>query len=301
MVGEQKIRALLFYLSASIFLIGLPFILSFALGYKFDARNLKFTKTGLIALKTQPQGASIYLDGKLLNEKTPCTIAELLPAKYNIRLELEDHYPWIGEVLADAGKVTRLEKIILFPLRSNIKQLNREKIFSFWVNEDAGEIFYIDEENGIIYKSDLEGVNFKEIGHLPETISFPAKWKVSPDKEKLVCFNPRRIAVAYFVSGENLPPVSFIILEYPHQRITDVFWHSDNYHLIVITDRSIEVVEAKSDAAAVNLANLNKRNATVFYDAKKDILYFLDSQRAEDGEVYDNVYKLELGTRSFPF
>lgn len=39
MLNEQKIRAILFYLSLIIFLAGLPFILSFALGYKFDAQT----------------------------------------------------------------------------------------------------------------------------------------------------------------------------------------------------------------------------------------------------------------------
>lgn len=92
MLNEQKIRAILFYLSLLIFLAGLPFILSFALGYRFDARNLRFTKTGLIVLKTQPQGASIYLDGRLLSDKTPYTIVELIPAEYNIRTEISFRY-----------------------------------------------------------------------------------------------------------------------------------------------------------------------------------------------------------------
>jgi len=65
MLNEQRIRAILFYLSVVIFLMGLPFILSFALGYNFDRRTFKFTKTGLLVLKTQPSGASVYLDEKL--------------------------------------------------------------------------------------------------------------------------------------------------------------------------------------------------------------------------------------------
>ena len=38
-----------------------------------------------------------------------------------------------------------------------------------------------------------------------------------------------------------------------------------------------------------------------FYDETKDVLYFLDSQRAPDENYYDNVYKLELNAKSFPF
>ena len=115
MSSDQKIRAFLFYLSVAIFLLGLPLILSSTLGYKFDRRTFKFTKAGLIALKTQPAGASVFLDDRLLNLKTPANINELLPGRYHIELELEEHYPWSGYVDVEAGKVARVEKIILFP------------------------------------------------------------------------------------------------------------------------------------------------------------------------------------------
>ncbi len=302
MSGGQKIRSILFYLSLTIFLTGLPFILSFALGYKFNMRTFKFTKTGLIALKTQPQGASIYLDGKLLNEKTPATISELLPAKYNIRLELEKYYPWFREVSVEAGKVTRLEKIILFPLRPDIKQLNKNETFSFWLDEDKERVYYIDQENKIIYRSDLEGGNFKEIGSLPEINPLPKKWKVSPDKQKLLGFNLHQIGIIYLntqndSSSDGLP----FVLEYSSFKIVDVFWHSDSYHLILITDSNIEVLEANPQTIPVNLVNVNKNNIPAFYDDARDTLYFLDSEKAADEKLYDNVYKLELNTKLYPF
>ena len=71
MFSEQKIRGALFYLSFVAFFAGLPFILSFALGYKFNPQTWKFYRTGLIYLKTQPEGARIYLNDKLIPEKTP--------------------------------------------------------------------------------------------------------------------------------------------------------------------------------------------------------------------------------------
>jgi len=139
---EQKIRAFLFYLSLLIFFTCLPFILFFALEYKFNPRTFRFAKAGLVALKTQPQGAAIYFENKLLNEKTPATLNELLPGRYNLRLELENYYPWAGVVEVEAGKVTRLEKIILFALRPNIKELSKNKISSFWVDKEDIRIYY---------------------------------------------------------------------------------------------------------------------------------------------------------------
>jgi len=300
--GEQKIRAFLFYLSLTVFLIGLPTILSFAFGYKFNPRTIRFVKTGLITFKTQPAGASVYLDGKLFNEKTPAAINELLPGDYNIRIELEKHYPWSSQVSVEEGKVARLEKIILFPLRPHIRQLNKEKISSFWVDSDNKKVYYFNQEEKVVYRSNLDGENFEEAGNLPEDILPLKEYKISPDRDKLLCFNARQIAVIYLKSEEGRTYVeSPLVLEYAGKKIEEVFWHSDSYHLILVTDRTIDVLEAKPEAVPVNLVNLEKKGGSVFYDEDRDTLYFMDAQKAADGKFYDNAYKLELGTKLYPF
>lgn len=302
MSKEQRIRAILYYLSLFIFIAGLPFILSFALGYKLNPKTLRFTKTGIISLKTQPDGASVYLDGRLLQDKTPNTIHELLPGEYNLRIKLEKYYQWFGTVHVEAGKVSKLERIILFPLRPDVKQLNIEKISSFWADSDKSKIYYLNQEEGIIYRSDLEGGNFEEIGVLPEINSAPKKWKVSPDRKKLLYFSPRQIAVAYLENnGASHYSEEPIVQSFSNFVINDIFWHSDSYHLIIVTDRNIEAMEASFRTPAVKLLNLNKRNAPCYYNENKDELFFLDSERAEDGRLYDNVYKLELNAQISPF
>lgn len=298
MSSEQKIRAFLFYSGVFIFFIGLPFILSSALSYKFNPRIFRFTKAGLIALKTQPQGASIYLNGILLNEKTPATINELLSGEYNLRLELEDYYPWSAVVNVEAGNVMRMEKIILFPLRPDIKQLNKEKISSFLVDKEKDKVYCLNQEEGIIYKSDLEGENFELVGSFPPIRPLPIKWKISPDKEKLLAFNPHQIAmVSLRPLHKSYLAESPLVLDFPDRKLIDIFWHSDSYHLILITDSNIEVQEAILQSVPVNLVDLNKKNTFAFYDENKDTLYFIDNQKAADGKFYDNLFKLELGTK----
>ncbi|MDD5196657.1 MAG: PEGA domain-containing protein [Candidatus Omnitrophota bacterium] len=299
MSNEQRIRAVLFYLSVAVFFIGLPAILSSSLGYKFNPRTLKFTKAGIISLKTQPQGASIYLDGKLLNDKTPATINELLPGSYNLKLELKAHYPWFFQVNVEPRKVVRLEKIILFPTRSNIEQLNQDKVSRFWLDKDNARIYYLNQEGSILYESDFKGEKFKEIGNIPSGfIPFPKELKVSPDKEKMLIFNAHQIAVLYPGPAGDLsyaqPPV---LLDFPGQQINNVFWHSDSYHLVLVTDRSIKVTEMQAKSSPVNLVNLNSRISEVSYEANSDTLYFMDSQTGEDGVSYDNIYKLELNKK----
>lgn len=299
MFTDQKIRAFLFYLSVIIFLMGLPPILSFTLGYKFDRRTLKFTKAGLIVLKTQPAGANVYLNNGLLAPKTPTTINELLPGRYNLKIELEKYYPWSKDIEVEAGKVTRLERIILFPLRPNIEQLNKEKISSFLVEEERGAIYYFNPEEEIIYKSDLKGENFQEVSNFTRINPPPFGWKPSPDKEKLLYFNSSQVGVADISpSKDNHSGFSFV-LNYANGKIIDAFWHSDSYHLILLGTRFIEALEAEPNSSPVTLVNLNKRNSSAYYDVHTDSLYFLDSQRAAEGNFYDNLYKLELNSRVF--
>ncbi len=296
MSGEQRIRAVLYYISLVSFFMGLPFILSFSLGYKFNPRTFKFTKTGLLFIKTQPPGVNIYLDGKLLNEKTPTTINEALPGQYNIRLELEKHYTWFGDVQVDAGKVTYLDKVVLFPMRPNIKQLNKEEVSDFWVDRESERIYYVDYGKNIVYRSDFDGSQFRAIALLPQKISSLKELKISPDREKLLFFNEHQILIVY------LEPLKYpFVLEYPDEIILHAFWHSDSYHLVLVTSKNIQALEAKLEPVKVHLANVTRKDCSAFYDQEKDILYFLDSQKAADGRYYDNLYKMELINKIFTF
>lgn len=302
MLREQKIRAVLFYASVLLFFMGLPYILSYALGFKFNPRTLKFTKTGIIAIETQPEGADIYLNGALLDKTTPVTVQELLPGKYNVRIELEKHYPWYTDINVEGERVNRIDKVILFPLRPNVKKLNKEQISSFWVDKEKGKIYYVDLKESVIYKSDLDGEDFQDIGTVPEILARPKKWKLSPNRGKLVIYNLNQIAVVTLELEDGMSnPDSAVLLNLADTRIVDVFWHSDSYHIIVVTEKAIAVLEAQPKTVPIELVSLNKKNTAVFYDETKDVLYFLDSQKAPDENYYDNVYKLELNARSFPF
>lgn len=298
----QKIRGLLFYLSLFLFFAGLPFILSYALGYKFNTHTLKFSKTGIIFVKTQPDGAQIYLNGKLIPDRSPATMQELVPGVYKIAIELTQHYPWKGEVDVEAGKVSRLDKVILFPLRPNLQQLNQERFSSFHIDTEKKVIYYLDQENKVVYRSNLDASNFEDVASLPEKFSPISGWQVSEDKRKLFVFNHHQISVVFFDNqGDYGYPDSPVFLDYPQEKIINVFWHADSYHLIVLTDRHVQVIESSPRGLPVNLVELNKEGAVAFYDSKENTLYFSDSQRSADGSFYNNLYKLDLSPSFLSF
>jgi len=297
MLNFQRIRSLLFYLSLSLFFIGLPFIIAFSLGYKFNTRTLKFSKTGLIYVKTLPEGAKIFLNGKLMPEKSPTSIYELVPGVYKIVLELAQHYSWKAEVDVEAGKALRLDKVILFPLRPSLEQLNQEGFSSFRLDTEKKVVYYLDQENKVVYRSNLDGSNFEDVASLPNKFGQIIGWDISIDKKKLFIFSYHQIGVIFFDSQLDRDySDSPILLDYPQEKIINVFWHSDSYHLIVLTNKCVQAIESRPRALPINLVKLNKEDAAAFYDAKEDALYFSDSQRSPDGYSYNNLYKLELNT-----
>jgi len=300
MLNLQKIRGLLFYLSVFLFFIGLPFILAFALGYKFNSHALKFVKTGLILVKTYPAGAKIYLNGKLNPEKSPVSMQELLPGTYKVALELAQHYPWKGQVEVEAGKISRVDKVILFPQRPNLQQLNQENFSSFRIDPAKKVVYYLDLGKKVLYRSNLDAYNFEDIASLPDNLTQINGWEVSADQKKIFIFNLHQINVILFdtqVDYDHAAPVVF--LDYAQEKIINVFWHSDSYHLVVLTDKHVGVIESRPGAVPINLVELNKVSSTAFYDVKEDALYFSDNQRSPEGSFYNNLYKLELNTNLY--
>ena len=295
MLNFQRTRGLLFYLSVFLFFLGLPFILAFALGYKFNPHTLKFVKTGLIFIRTQPAGAKIYLNGKLLSERSPASMQELVPGTYRVSLRLAQHYPWMGQVEVEAGKVSRVDKVILFPQRPNLQKLNQEKFSSFRINTEKKLVYYLDQEKKVLYRSDLDANSFEDIASIPDKFIQINGWEVSIDQKKIFIFNQHQVGVILFdTQGDDDFVSATVVLDYPQEKIGDVFWHSDSYHLVVLTDKHVQVVEARPGAVPINLVELNKRDSAAFYDTKEDVLYFSDSQRNPEGGFYNNLYKLEL-------
>ncbi len=302
MSSSQRIRGILFYISCLVFILGLPFILTYTMGYRFDRRTLKFTRTGLISLKSEPAGADVYIDQTLYNEKTPCSINEVLPGTHHIKLDLAGYYSYSSDIDVLPSKVSRMEKVLLFPLRVDVQKLNKEKISSFWMDESRNLVFYVSQDENALYRSDPNGEHFKLVVDFVPLKTAPKKWLFSPDREKLLYFNSRQIGVIDLQpQDETLPKDSQIVIDYPQDNIQDIFWYEDNYHLIIAGEKKIAIIEAKSDGQPFTLVNLNKRNSSVFYDPHEEAVYFSDSQKALDGKIYDNIYKLELKTKLVPF
>ncbi|NMB56624.1 PEGA domain-containing protein [Candidatus Beckwithbacteria bacterium] len=87
---KQKI---IFTLFAFFFIsLGTFIAIRWAKGYRFNLKDQNIEGTGLLVANSQPQGASVYVDGQL-KTATDDTL-HLTPKDYQIRLEKDGYYSW---------------------------------------------------------------------------------------------------------------------------------------------------------------------------------------------------------------
>lgn len=107
------------------------------------------TRTGIISIKTLPEGADIHLNGKLIRQETPTSLSGLLPGEYEIELNLEGYWPFVKKAVVEADRVTRLEDILFFPKAPKIKSiLKPEKFDAFFLSPSGKRILFISDEEG---------------------------------------------------------------------------------------------------------------------------------------------------------
>lgn len=297
----QKVRKILFLSSVVLFLFLLPGILLFTFGFKIDWENFRVLKTGLIWINSLPEGASVYLNGKFLDKKTPATIDELLPGRYAIGLLLPGYYSWQSDVDVYSGKVASITNIILFPRLPQFEKLSFEETNKFFIfNHDKNFLYYVIKGSKRIHKINFESGRFESVLRADFFLGEIENISLSIDKEKLLMFDKHNIGVIYLSKDSRKKNFNL----YCKDNILQIFWHSDSEHFIVITNRDIKVYELFSQGShnTAIITKLSGKPHSAYYDEATDTLIFLEQQEASDGRRYENIYKIVVGSRfRFPF
>ncbi|GMR18881.1 MAG: hypothetical protein BMS9Abin34_003 [Patescibacteria group bacterium] len=86
-------------------------IVLYAQGFRLDLGRGGYTKTGMILVKSVPDGARVLLDGKLA-AATDSTIPSLTEGTYRIKIEKEGYVPWEKDVEVKAELVTGVTALL---------------------------------------------------------------------------------------------------------------------------------------------------------------------------------------------
>ncbi len=115
----RRARRIIFYLFLIAFIILVPTIIFYALGYGFDFEKKTIVATGGIYLKSYPSKAEIFINDKSRG-KTNKYLRRLIPKNYEVEIIKEDYYPWQKNLTVKAGIVTKVDNILLIPFNPKI-------------------------------------------------------------------------------------------------------------------------------------------------------------------------------------
>lgn len=125
-VKQRRHRTMLFigYGLVAIAVALATIILVYAVyGFGLD-RNGQVVQNGLVYFSSAPEGGSIYVDGKLLDNKTN-TKAAMPAGQYDVRITRDGYQAWQRSISVDGSIVSRFDYPFLFP--KDIKPVDRQK------------------------------------------------------------------------------------------------------------------------------------------------------------------------------
>lgn len=112
-----------------------------AKGYTFSPKEKRIVGTGIITVSSQPDAASVYIDGHLTTA-TNATISSLSPKNYSVRIIKEGFIPWENQIGVKEGLVTEV-KVVLFPAIPTIYPLTFSGVESPVLSPDGDKLSFV--------------------------------------------------------------------------------------------------------------------------------------------------------------
>lgn len=115
---SKRARLLVNILAWLAFLMVAPFLISYSMGHRFTPTSPNPVSVGTFLIRTNPNNANVFLNGKIIGNKTPTSIQNLLPDTYNLRIEKEGYRSWkknlpiIGTMITDARDIRLIPSTI---------------------------------------------------------------------------------------------------------------------------------------------------------------------------------------------
>lgn len=134
-----KIRVIFFIITLIVVgSVGL-FASYYARGYKLNFETLKFQPNGILVLKSEPDGASVYVNGEL-KTATNANIS-LPPGTYDIEVRREGFFSWYKRLVIEKEIVTQAV-ISLFKNVPSLSPITQTGVINPIMSEDGSKIVY---------------------------------------------------------------------------------------------------------------------------------------------------------------
>lgn len=270
-------RRMFFSLFLIAFFVLAPIIVFLSLGYKFDFGTKKFQRTGAISISTTPKEAEIYLDGKKINEVTPCVLRELLPKKYTLTLEKNDFYAYKIPLEVKSSFVSEIN-VTLVPKMKHIEKLKLNlNIYKFFVIEHffGREIIAFTDKGIYFLNEDFENAEKIIPLRIDEALLNTIEG-IREDKEKLVFWNQNNIWLVNMSLAQAKEEMTTELIYSTKEMINNVFFGLKGKYLIIHDGMRVIAQDIKNYNVTFPVLELESVISKIFYDTASDTLYIKD-------------------------
>jgi len=253
--------------------------------------NTVVIRTGMLAVRSIPDGAKVYLDNELITA-TDDTISSLKPQKYNLKVEKEGFEPWTKEITVYPELVTDITAILVLQ-SPRLEPLTYTDVKAFDLSTNQNTIAFLTsnhEEPGV-WTLPLSGnpLNvFRNSAKLlieDSPLSTPSLgesvWWSPDDEEILVKMNTKGYLL-YNVARKNSTMIT-------PQSVGDGQFVFDRWHKTYEEEFSSVKIQAISNRnidefTETLMAEIEQADATWSPDEEK-LFYFIENP--ENPSVYD--------------
>lgn len=212
-IGETNFKVLTGVVTMVLILAATFCVILWAKGYRLQ-KNLSLLPTGQLVLKSSPDAASVFVNGKFV-AATPSTL-NLPPGEYVVRIIKDGYHPWEKKLKIESEIVTPTDAI-LFPAVPELRRLTLTGALNPVLSLDGTKIAYgvasssaYPPKNGVFVMDISEKYNVFFAGGTqfvardePDKEFSKGKYLFSPDgKELLVYFEQNNGAIQQELSQE---------------------------------------------------------------------------------------------------
>jgi hypothetical protein len=134
-----KIRVIFFLITLIVVgTVGL-FVSYYARGYKLDLKTFKFQPNGILVLKSEPDGASVYVNGEL-KTATNANLS-LPPGTYDVEVRKDSYFSWYKRLTIEKEIVTEAD-ISLFKDVPSLSPVTSTGAVNPVMSEDGSKIVF---------------------------------------------------------------------------------------------------------------------------------------------------------------
>ena len=101
----KKTRYFIIAIGFVFFLIAAPVIVLYVKGVNFDFDSKSFIQTGILAVRSNPTDAAIFLDGQQKRQNQG-DVKFLVPGAYQVQIKKAGYSDWSKRLNVEAGQVT---------------------------------------------------------------------------------------------------------------------------------------------------------------------------------------------------